>query len=112
MANLGTILAHRDRIAFVPRCLNEKPSALRFIYAVVEQPSGTTQQLAAAKSRLAKRNLSVPRLELVAAHMATNFLQNVGVQEIKSTMKSKRLNDFTLPKILIFIKEICKDRGN
>ena len=47
------------------------------VYAVVKQPSGTTKQLVAAKSRLAKRNLSVPRLELVAAHMATNLLENV-----------------------------------
>lgn len=47
------------------------------VYAVVRQQSGTTQQLVAAKSRLAKRNLSVPRLELVGAHMATNLLVNV-----------------------------------
>ena len=47
------------------------------VYAVVKQPSGTTQQLVAAKSRLAKRNLSVPQLELVAAHVATNLLENV-----------------------------------
>ena len=47
------------------------------VYAVVRQPSGTTQRLIAAKSRLAKRNLSVPRLELVAAHMAKNLRVNV-----------------------------------
>ena len=47
------------------------------VYAVVKQSSGTTQQLVAAKSRLAKRDLSIPRLELVAAHMATNLLVNV-----------------------------------
>jgi hypothetical protein len=47
------------------------------VYAVVRQQSGTTHQLVAAKSRLAKRNLSVPRLELVGAHMATNLLVNV-----------------------------------
>ena len=41
------------------------------VYAVITQPSGTTQQLVAAKSRLAKRDLSIPRLELVSAHMAT-----------------------------------------
>ena len=32
------------------------------VYAVVKQPSGVTQQLVAAKSRLAKRDLSIPRL--------------------------------------------------
>ena len=47
------------------------------VYAVVKQPSGTTTQLVAAKSRLAKRSLTVPRLELVAAHMATNLMENV-----------------------------------
>ncbi len=29
------------------------------VYAVVRQPSGTTQQLVTAKSRLAKRNLTI-----------------------------------------------------
>ena len=47
------------------------------VYAVVRQQSGTTQQLVAAKSRLAKINLSVPRLEQVGTHMATNLLVNV-----------------------------------
>ena len=31
----------------------------------------------AAKSRLAKKNLTIPRLELVAAHMAANLVDNV-----------------------------------
>ena len=47
------------------------------VYAVVKQPSRSTQQLVAAKSRLAKKNLSILRLELVAAHMATNLFKNV-----------------------------------
>ena len=47
------------------------------VYAVVEQESGTTQGLVCAKSRLAKQNLPIPRLELVAAHMATNLVANV-----------------------------------
>ena len=47
------------------------------VYAVVRQPSGTTQQLVTAKSRLAKRNLTIPRLELVGAHMVTNLAVNV-----------------------------------
>ena len=44
------------------------------VYAVIRQPSGTTQRLVAAKGRLAKL---VPRLELVSAHMATNLVINV-----------------------------------
>ena len=47
------------------------------VYAVVKQPSGTTQQLVTVKSRLAKRSLTLPRLELVAAHMAANLAVNV-----------------------------------
>ena len=38
-------------------------------YAVVEQQNGTTQGLVCSKSRLAKKSLTIPRLELVAAHM-------------------------------------------
>ena len=47
------------------------------VYAVVRQESATTQRLVAAKGRLAKQNLTIPRLELVGAHMATNLLINV-----------------------------------
>ena len=47
------------------------------VYSVVRQGSGTTQQLVAAKSRLAKEGLTIPRLELISAHMATNLVKNV-----------------------------------
>ena len=47
------------------------------VYAVVEQSEGTTQGLVCAKSRLAKRNLTIPRLELVAGHTAVNLVTNV-----------------------------------
>jgi transposase InsO family protein len=47
------------------------------VYAVVEQASGTTQGLVCSKSRLAKKNLTIPRLELVAGHMAANLVANV-----------------------------------
>ena len=36
------------------------------VYAVVRQTSGVTQGLVAAKSRLAKQGLTIPRLELVS----------------------------------------------
>ena len=39
--------------------------------------NGTTQGLVCSKSRLAKRNLTIPRLELVAGHMAINLATNV-----------------------------------
>ena len=47
------------------------------VYAVVQQGEVKTQGLVCAKSRLAKQNLTIPRLELVAAHMATNLVSNV-----------------------------------
>ena len=47
------------------------------VYAIVNQQSGSSQGLVAAKSRLAKRNTTIPRLELTSAHMATNLLNNV-----------------------------------
>ena len=47
------------------------------VYSVVRQSSGTTQQLVGAKSRLANEDLTISRLELVSAHMATNLVQNV-----------------------------------
>ena len=47
------------------------------VYAVVKQTLDFTQALVAAKSRLAKANLTIPRLELVAGHMAVNLAVNV-----------------------------------
>ena len=47
------------------------------VYAVVQQGETKTQGLVCAKSRLAKQNLPIPRLELVSAHMATNLVSNV-----------------------------------
>ena len=46
-------------------------------FTVVTQPSGVTQGIVAAKARLAKQGLSIPRLELVAGHMAANLATNV-----------------------------------
>ena len=47
------------------------------VYALTKQDSGDTQMLVAAKSRLAKRGLTILRLELVAGHMAANLITNV-----------------------------------
>ena len=45
--------------------------------AVVRQVAGASQGLVTAKARLAKKNLTIPRLELVSAHMAANLVDNV-----------------------------------
>ena len=47
------------------------------VYAVVQQPQGTNQGLVAARSRLSKKGLTIPRPELVAGHMAVNLATNV-----------------------------------
>ena len=60
--------------AFSDAC---KSGVLSAIYAVVQQGEVKTQGLVCAKSHLAKQNLRIPRLELVAAHMATNLVSNV-----------------------------------
>ena len=58
------------------------------VYAVVEQASGTTQGIVCSKSRVAKKNLTIPRLELVAGHMVANLVANVeqaiGAEKVKS----------------------------
>ena len=45
------------------------------VYAVVFQPSKVSQGLIAAKARLAKQGLTIPRLELVSGHMAVILFQ-------------------------------------
>ena len=45
------------------------------VYAVTHKPSGVSQRLVTAKSRLAKKRLTI--LELVAGHMAANLVSNV-----------------------------------
>ena len=47
------------------------------VFAVVEQEAGINQRLVAAKARLAKQGLTIPRLEMVSAHVVTNVLANV-----------------------------------
>ena len=47
------------------------------VYAVVVQESSTNQGLVAAKARLAKQGLTIPRQELVSGHMAVNLVTNV-----------------------------------
>ena len=46
-------------------------------FAVFHQPSITNQGLLFSKSRTSKKNLAIPRLELVSAHMVSNLIENV-----------------------------------
>ena len=46
------------------------------IYVVSYQDSGTTIGLLASKSRLSKKDQTIPRLELIAVHMGANIMEN------------------------------------
>ena len=45
--------------------------------AVVEQNSRKVKGLLVSKSRLSKRNTSIPRLEFISGHMGANLARNV-----------------------------------
>ena len=47
------------------------------VYAVIQQNQGTAQGLVPSKSCLAKKGLTIPRLELVSGLMATKLLDNI-----------------------------------
>jgi hypothetical protein len=47
------------------------------LHAIVKQSDDTSVGLVAARARLAKQDLSIPRIELVSAHMAANLVMNV-----------------------------------
>ena len=47
------------------------------VFAVIRQAQGAQQSLVTAKSRLAKQGLTIPRQELVSAHMTVNLINNV-----------------------------------
>ena len=47
------------------------------VYAVVKQGKKQELGLLVSKSRIAKKDLTVRRLELVAAHVVANLLENV-----------------------------------
>ena len=47
------------------------------VYTVVVQKKGVDQGLVASRARLAKKGLTLPRLESVTGHRAVNLLSNV-----------------------------------
>ena len=57
-------------------------------YAVTHQSGHANQQLIASKPRLAKQNMSIPTLELLAVHMASNLAEN-----IKSALSNYNIRD-------------------
>ena len=58
-------------------------------YAVIYRSSNISQVLIASKSKLAKRNLTIPRLELIVAQMSANLSQN-----IKKSLNNQSVRNF------------------
>ena len=58
-------------------------------YAVIYQPNKIGLDLITSKSRLAKINLTIPRLELIAAQMSANLSQN-----IKNALNNQNVRNF------------------
>ena len=58
-------------------------------YEVTYQPNKISQGLITSKTRLAKRNLTIPRLELIAAQMSVNLSQN-----IKNVLNNQSIRNF------------------
>ena len=58
-------------------------------YAVIYQPNKISQDLITSKCRLVKRNLTIPRLELIAAQMSVNLSQN-----IKNVLNNQSIRNF------------------
>ena len=58
------------------------------VYAVITQPNSINQGLVTSKSRISKKNLTIPRLKLVSAHMSANLVTNkklaIQTQNVKS----------------------------
>ena len=75
-----SITLHREPIMTIDiHCFGDasKEGCCAAVYVVVHQESGSNQGLLVSNARLSKRNLTIPRLELVAAHMVANSLENV-----------------------------------
>ena len=75
-------------------------------YVVVYQPSSVNQGLIASKSRLSKRDMTIPRLELIAAHMATNLAAN-----IKEALPSQNIRSLTCWTDSTVALQRLKDKG-
>ena len=75
-------------------------------YVVVYQPSSLNQGLIASKSRLSKRDMNIPRLELIAPHMATNLAVNM-----KEALPSQNIRSATYWTDSIVILQWLKGKG-
>ena len=58
------------------------------VYALVHQPSVTNQELVVRKPRISKKSLTIPRLELDSAYMASNSIENLKVALKRCNIRS------------------------
>lgn len=75
-----TIPQHREEISNIAlHCFGDTSGqgVSAAVYGIISQPSSDSVGLIAAKARLAKQGLTIPWLELVSGHMATNLITNV-----------------------------------
>lgn len=56
--------------------------------AVIEHSSGVVKGLLTSKSRISKRNTTIPRLELISGHMAANLAKNINTALLRWPIKS------------------------
>ena len=75
----------------------------RSIYSYV--PAKYSRGLITSKSRLAKRNLTIPRLELIAAQMSPNLSQN-----IKNALNNQTVRNFYAWSDSIVVLHWLKDK--
>ena len=88
-----SVLIHKESITYVDLHLFGDASIVAncaAVYAVVNQPSVISQGLVASNSRISKRDLTIPRLELVFTYMACNLISNV-----KSALKNQNARSVT-----------------
>ena len=87
-----TITSVREKLSHIDIHLFGDASAkgvCTVAYARIFQTNKISQGLIASKSRLAKKNLSIPRLELIAAQMTSNLANN-----IKNALVSQNIRNF------------------
>ena len=60
------------------------------VYAKIHQPSVTNQGLVFSKSCISKKNLTIPRLELVSAYMTSNL-----IEDVKAVLKRCNIRSIT-----------------
>ena len=60
-------------------------ASITIAYTVIYQPNNISQGLITSKSRLVKRNLTIPRFELIAAQMSANLAQIIKMLSIIKT---------------------------